>query len=99
MKFLMVAFLVISLGGCATSGHRITDGMIEKIVVGETTIENMRQLFGKPLSQSYGQDSKLSMIWHYMRIEPFGIVKAQNLAVLFDEGDKVEKYNFIDSTD
>jgi len=36
------------------------------------------------------------MIWHYVYVGPFGTgMVQQNLAVLFDEKERVEKYNVI----
>lgn len=94
-----VTAAAISVAGCASSGTKIEQASIQKIVVGTTTKDEMLQLFGKPLSQSYGTEGKLSLIWHYVYVGPFGTgMQQQNLAVLFDQKEKVEKYNVIDNT-
>lgn len=100
-KALVLIVLVMSLfnlSGCASSGNKIDHGNVEKIVVGTTTKQQMFEFFGTPLSQAYGSDGKLTMIWHYVYVGPFGTgMKQQNLAVLFDEQERVEKFNLIDS--
>lgn len=101
-KVLALIVLVISLyglSGCASSGGKIDHANVEKIVLGTTTKQQMFELFGTPLSQAYGSDGKLTMIWHYVYVGPFGTgMIQQNLAVLFDEQERVEKFNLIDST-
>lgn len=93
----MVAFL--AMAGCASSGRQIEEANIQKIVVGTTTKQQMLEMFGPPLSQSYGSEGKLTMLWHYVYVGPFGTgMKHQNLAVLFDQQERIEKYNLVDST-
>lgn len=37
-------------------------------------------------------------IWMYMRVGPFGVnMKQQNLSVLFDDQNKVSKFNMLNS--
>ena len=94
--------VVISTVGCASasSGTKINQASVKKITIGVTTKEEMIQMFGSPLSQAYGPEGKLTMIWSYTYVEASAIgvtdMELQNLAVLFDQGEKVEKYNFID---
>jgi outer membrane protein assembly factor BamE (lipoprotein component of BamABCDE complex) len=90
--------LILVLVGCASSGKQISQSNIEKIIPGVTTKQQMYELFGSPLSQSYGTEGKLTMIWHYVFVGPFGTgMKQQNLAVLFDENEVVEKFNMVNS--
>ena len=98
--FLATLFLVLGVSGCASSGHKIDPNNVGKIQIGVTSKDNMYTMFGSPLSQSYGPEGKLTMIWHYVYVGPFGTgMKQQNLAVLFDEKEKVEKFNLVDNTD
>lgn len=93
----VVSLLVMA--GCASSGRKIEPTIVEKIVVGTTSKQQMIEMFGPPLSQSYGTEGKLTMLWHYVYVGPFGTgMKQQNLAVLFDQQECVEKYNLVDST-
>jgi len=85
--------------GCASSGRKMEQANVQQIVVGKTTKEQMFQLFGPPLSQSFGTEGKLTMLWHYVYVGPFGTgMKQQSLAVLFDQQEKVEKYSLMDTS-
>lgn len=94
----LIAATSISIVGCASSGTVIEQSKVQQIVIGTTTKGQMYQLFGSPISQSYGAEGKLSMLWHYVYVGPFGSgMKQQSLAVLFDQNEKVEKYNLMDT--
>lgn len=94
----IVTFVSAAVAGCASSGTKIEQENIQQIIVGKTTKDQMIQLFGSPLSQSFGPEGKLSMLWYYVYVGPFGTgMKQQNLAVLFDQKERVEKYNLIDN--
>lgn len=100
-QFTYAVFIVfLFLSGCASSGHKIDPNKVERIKIGVTTKDEMYTMFGSPLSQSYGPEGKLMMIWHYVYVGPFGMgMKQQNLAVLFDQNEKVEKFNLVDNAD
>lgn len=96
----VIIFMVILITGCASSGREMTQENLNNIIVGSTTKSQMIQTFGSPLSQSYGAEGKLTMLWHYVYVGPFGTgMKQQNLAVLFDENEVVEKYNIVNNND
>jgi len=93
-----IIFVLLMLTGCASSGHKIDQSQIDQIKIGETTKDQMMKMFGSPLSQAYNSDGKLMFIWFYMKAGPFGVsMKQQNLSVLFDDQNKVFKFNMIDS--
>ena len=92
----VVATVVIA--GCASSGVQIDQANIQKIVPGKTTKQEMLAMFGPPLSQAFGTEGKLTMLWHYVHVGPFGTdMKQQNLAVLFDQQEKVERFSMMDN--
>lgn len=96
---IVLGFTSLTVAGCASSGRQIEQSNIQKIVVGTTTKQQMLAMFGSPLSQAYGTEGKLTMLWHYVYVGPFGTgMKQQNLAVLFDQQERVEKFNLVDST-
>jgi len=96
----LVIWLIPLMIGCASSGRQIHDTQVKRIVIGETTKDEMISMFGNPLSQGYGTDGKMTMIWNYVYVGPFGLgMKQQNLAVLFDEAERVEKFNFVNGAD
>jgi outer membrane protein assembly factor BamE (lipoprotein component of BamABCDE complex) len=50
------------------------------------------------MSQTFNSDGKLMMTWFYVYVGPFGTgMKQQNLAVLFDQKEIVEKFSLTDS--
>ena len=82
---------------CASNGTKIEKSNVERIIVGKTTKTEMIATFGNPLSQSFSSEGKLSMIWFYVHVGAFGYgMEQQNLAVLFNKNEVVEKYNLID---
>jgi outer membrane protein assembly factor BamE (lipoprotein component of BamABCDE complex) len=96
---LAAVFSFLAIAGCASSGRQIEQTNIQKIIVGTTSKQQLIEMFGPPLSQSYGTEGKLTMLWHYVYVGPFGTgMKQQNLAVLFDQQERVEKYNLVDNT-
>ena len=92
------AAIVIALAGCASSGTKIDQTNVAKIAIGKTTKTEMIQMFGPPLSQGFGPEGKLTMVWFYVHVGPFGSgMVQQNLSVLFDTQDRVERYNLVDN--
>ena len=97
LRIIVVLIISITMMSCASNGTKIEKSNVEKIVAGKTTKTEMITVFGNPLSQSFNSDGKLSMIWFYVYVGPFGTgMEHQNLAVLFDENEVVEKYNLVD---
>jgi outer membrane protein assembly factor BamE (lipoprotein component of BamABCDE complex) len=97
LRIIVVLIISITMMSCASNGTKIEKSNVEKIVAGKTTKTEMITVFGNPLSQSFNSDGKLSMIWFYVYVGPFGTgMEQQNLAVLFDENEVVEKYNLVD---
>lgn len=98
-RMILAVLLCMFVASCASSGRKMEQSDLQKIVVGKTTKDEMIQLFGPPMSQSYGTEGKLAMIWIYVQVGPFGMgMKQQNLAVLFDQQERVEKYNIVDNS-
>ncbi|MCY1306630.1 hypothetical protein D9M70_564990 [compost metagenome] len=100
MKKRLVAMLLgcVLLASCASSGTKIEQSDVDQIVIGTTTKGQMLETFGPPLSQTFNSDGKLVMGWFYVFVGPFGTgYKQQNLTVLFDQNEKVEKFSISDS--
>lgn len=92
------AVVAVAATGCASSGAKIDQANVAKIVIGKTTKTEMIQMFGPPLSQGFGTEGKLTMIWFYVHVGPFGTgMQQQNLSVLFDTQERVERYNLVDN--
>lgn len=94
----LAGILAAVTAGCASVGHRIDQAEVDKIVIGTTTKADMLQTFGAPLTQTFNSDGKLVMTWIYTFVGPFGMgMQQQNLAVLFDQNNRVEKYSLTNS--
>ncbi|MFS2205825.1 hypothetical protein [Variovorax sp. Varisp36] len=59
----------LAIAGCASSGRQIEQASVQKIVPGTTTKQQMVGMFGPPLSQSYGTEGKLTMLWLLISME------------------------------
>ncbi|TKD32598.1 outer membrane protein assembly factor BamE domain-containing protein [Azotobacter chroococcum] len=89
-----VILVALLLGGCASSGQQIDQAKIEQIKPGVTTFDQMVEMFGPPIGQTYTNDGKLSANWMYVFVGPFGAgMEQQSMAVLFDESKNVEKFS------
>ncbi|KPU61278.1 smpA / OmlA family protein [Pseudomonas fluorescens] len=97
-KFFLALVSVCLMTACASSGTKIDQSQVNQIVTGTTTKNQMIDTFGSPLSQTFNSDGKLVMTWFYVFVGPFGTgMKQQNLTVLFDQSEKVEKFSLTDS--
>lgn len=97
MPTILAFCLLLALSACAHRGNEMSPDTLSKIVPGSTTRDQMVQMFGSPLSQSFGTEGKLTMIWYYVHVGPFGTnMKQQNLTVLFDQQDRVERFSLVD---
>lgn len=93
-KIYHVVLAVLLLSGCASSGRQIDQANVERIKPGVTTFDQMVQMFGPPLAQTYSSDGKLTANWMYVYVGPFGAgMEQQSMAVLFDESKNVEKFS------
>lgn len=94
LKVHHIMLVALLLGGCASSGQQIDQAMVEQIQPGVTTFDQMVEMFGPPMSQTYTSEGKLMVNWMYFFVGPFGTgMEQQNMAVLFDESKNVEKFN------
>lgn len=98
MRFLGVMILAVGLAACASNGREINPDVVATIVVGQTTKAEMLEKFGAPVGQGYDSEGRLQMNWMYVHV-PFGGfgMRQQILAVLFDQNERVGKYNLTDN--
>ncbi|BBO55826.1 hypothetical protein [Cobetia sp. AM6] len=87
----IVAPIVIAaaVSGCATSGQKMDNAAIESLEPGVTTLSEMKEQFGAPVGQGFGNDGNLVVNWVYVHVGAFGIgTEQQSLSAVFDD-DKV----------
>ena len=96
MELVGVVGFSVAVASCASSGNKISQSQIDQIKIGETTFNQMVEIFGSPVGQGYGSEGHLTANWMYVYVGPFGSgMEQQVLAVYFDDKDKVQKYNLL----
>jgi hypothetical protein len=92
-RFLLVAILLMS-AGCATVGREFPVGPVATINIGQTTQEEVLQLFGEPWRTGVEDGRKTWTYGHY-RYSAFGPDQSRDLVIRFDlSGKKVVSYTF-----
>lgn len=97
MRVLVIALLMAVLAGCASSGTKMDASLVDQIEPGETSKSEMLAKFGQPMSQNYDSEGRLTLMWYYMHVGPFGTnMEQQNLVAVFNDEDKLERFNLLD---
>jgi SmpA / OmlA family len=91
--FLLFVSLLI-LVGCATVGREFPVGPVATLKVGQTTQQEVRQLFGEPWRTGVEDGRKTWTYGHY-HYSAFGPAQTRDLVIRFDQdGEKVASYTF-----
>jgi len=94
-------FLVV---GCASTGNRVlkeetSDSVSEKIVKGETTQEEVKMMYGDPMTTRFTDSG--NQVWHYEFVKSHAkatsFIPVVNMFSAGAEGDKKELVVFFDS--
>lgn len=86
---------VCLLTACAFTGRPLDAAVVNNIVPGQTSKAELIERFGLPFNQTFNENGLLQMMWMHMTVGPFGLgTKVQNLIVLFNGDDRVQKYSF-----
>ncbi|RKD75784.1 hypothetical protein [Kushneria marisflavi] len=96
MKFRMALVLVVSLAlsACASSGQKMQQENLQALQPGSTTLEQMKQEFGPPISQTFDNEGNLVVNWSYVHVGAFGIgSEQQTLSAMFDSDGVLKRYN------
>jgi len=90
---LALAALVVLLAGCFTAGREFTYTAVPQIKPGETTQEQVHQIFGNPVR--VGTEDGLP-VWTYMRyrVSLFSGVEGRDLVIKFDANNVVKTYSY-----
>lgn len=94
LSVLMVAFLVIAGIGCAAtlSGKKFNYSAVEQIEKGKSNQEDVRKLFGEPLST---RKTETGEIWNYF-FSASGVITnpSRSLDIDFDKSGIVKDYKY-----
>ncbi len=91
---MLIGTILLSLAGCATVGREFPVGPVATIKIGETTLEEIQQMFGQPWRIGIEDGQKTWTYGHY-RYATFGPDQTRDLVVRFDQqGERVASYSF-----
>src|SRR5690554_663772 len=94
---IFAVLLAALLSACASSGTKMDASKTDQLAIGQTTQSDMMQMFGSPLAQSYDDEGRLTLTWHYVHVGPFGTnMQQQNLIAVFSEDGTLARYNMLD---
>lgn len=92
MKKFAIFMLIGLLSGCVYMGKNFDESKLVNITKGETTKEQIFNIFGEPSSVSYDSDGNQILQWTYSEGNALGQGKAKILNIKMHDG-KVESYS------
>ncbi|MDH0892747.1 MULTISPECIES: hypothetical protein [unclassified Pseudomonas] len=98
MRIVTVLLTALLTTGCATSGLKISQAQMDKIVAGQTTRDEMISIFGPPTSETVGADGNKILAWGYARVDFLITTDKQGMAVFLGPDGTVSSYNRQGST-
>ncbi len=92
---LLIAIMCFAAYGCGVSGRQVDLDKVTQLAPGETTKNEMLNMFGPPTSQSLISDGTSILTWVYTRVVVFIVadVRTQSLAATFDKNNVLVSYN------
>ncbi len=87
------AFTAAFAGGCATVGHEFPSSGVAQIRMGQTTQQQVKELFGEPWRTGV-EDGRPTWTYGRYRYKLFGETQTKDLIVRFDEQSRVHSYTF-----
>ncbi|MCD6187515.1 MAG: outer membrane protein assembly factor BamE [Desulfuromusa sp.] len=91
---MLIGFILLILTGCTTVGRDFPVEPVAMIKIGETTQEEIHQMFGQPWRIGVEDGQKTWTYGHY-RYSAFGPDQTRDLVVRFDQqGKRVVSYSF-----
>jgi len=91
---IFIGAALLALAGCATVGREFPVGPVKMIKIGETTQEEIRQMFGEPWRTGI-EDGRKTWTYGRYRYSAFGPAQTRDLVVRFGkQGKEVVSYSF-----
>ena len=87
------AFAAAVMVGCATVGHEFPSSGVAQIRMGQTTQQQVKELFGDPWRTGV-EDGRPTWTYGRYRYQLFGETQTKDLIVRFDEQNRVHSYTF-----
>lgn len=91
--FLVSVGVVLFVTGCANVGHEFPDQRVSELEMGETTQQEVRQMFGEPWRVGYedGMRTWTYGKYHYTLV---GSPTTKDLVIRFDRNNVVKSYTY-----
>lgn len=86
-----VALLALTLAACATVGRDFDTNRVDQIRIGETTREQVREMFGEPWRTGI-EDGKPTWTYGKYRWSAFSDARTTDLVIRFDQQGRVTSY-------
>lgn len=89
----LIAVSLAAVAACKSVGRQFPFEALDLVVVGETTAQEVRKIFGPPFAS--GLDNG-NLTWTYVNyyVSLFGQIDARDLKFEFDERNRVRSYSF-----
>lgn len=94
MKKLIIYFFgLIVITGCATIGHQFNTESVPQIKIGTTTIDEVKNTFGKPYRKGIDSGDQ-TWTYVYYKLNLLGSNRTRDLYVTFDKKGIVKSYTY-----
>lgn len=98
MKNLVLSFImfaaILLFNGCGTAGKKIDTTQIDKVIHGQTTENEILEMFGEPYKKGI-QNSKEVWVYEYNKYRVIGKGNSENLIFVFDNNGVVTSHQFM----
>jgi outer membrane protein assembly factor BamE (lipoprotein component of BamABCDE complex) len=92
-KRFLVAALAVFAVGCMTVGDDFAVGKVTSLKIGETSQQDVRQMFGDPWRTGL-EDGQRTWTYGYYKYNLIGASQTRDLVVRFDDRGVVRSYTF-----
>ncbi|MDI9243871.1 outer membrane protein assembly factor BamE [Marinobacter sp. CHS3-4] len=93
IRVLLVTLLLVMGAGCATVGKDFATHNVDQIKIGETTRNDIQEMFGEPWRTGI-EDGKRTWTYGKYRWSAFGEAETTDLVVRFNPDGSVASYVF-----
>lgn len=85
--------LLFLVAGCANVGHEFPDQRVDELELGETTQQEVRQMFGEPWRVGY-EDGLRTWTYGKYHYTLLGSPTTKDLVLRFDKNNVVKSYTY-----
>ena len=93
LRLLLSIAFVVGLSGCITIGDEFRYDAIPQIKKGETTMQDIEQIFGIPLRKGMEEGDRV-WTFAYYKANILGVLEGRDLVIKFDGLNKVKSVSY-----